>query len=126
MGSIGTISHTTESDFDFWLCHESELTSAQIKKLEQKAQAIELAAEKLNLEVHFFLINADAFRSGELLDLSSESSGTAQHYLLLDEFYRTAVLLEGQFPAWWIVPRRGLSLQRIYGRSREKTLLLLS
>lgn len=104
MGSIGTISHSTESDFDFWLCHEPNLKDAQIKKLELKAQAIEQAADKLNLEVHFFLINAETFRSGELLELSSESSGTAQHHLLLDEFYRTAVLLEGQFPAWWIVP----------------------
>lgn len=104
MGSIGTISHSVESDFDLWLCHEPDLTDIQIKKLEQKAQLIERAAEKINLEVHFFLINAATFRSGEILELSSESSGTAQHHLLLDEFYRTAVLLEGQFPAWWIVP----------------------
>ena len=72
MGSIGTISHSVESDFDLWLCHEPDLTDVQIKKLEQKAQAIEQAAEKLNLEVHFFLINADTFRSGEILELSSE------------------------------------------------------
>lgn len=104
MGSIGTISHSVESDFDLWLCHEPDLTDTEINKLEQKARLIEQAAEKLNLEVHFFLINADTFRSGEILELSSESSGTAQHHLLLDEFYRTAVLLEGQFPAWWIVP----------------------
>ncbi|MCW8825692.1 MAG: class I adenylate cyclase [Gammaproteobacteria bacterium] len=104
MGSIGTISHSNESDFDFWLCHDSELTEAEIKKLEKKAQAIEQAADKLHIEVHFFLVNAETFRSGEQLELSSESSGTAQHHLLLDEFYRTAVLLEGQFPAWWIVP----------------------
>ena len=104
MGSIGTISHSVESDFDLWLCHEPDLTDVQIKKLEQKARLIEQAAEKLNLEVHLFLINADTFRSGKILELSSESSGTAQHHLLLDEFYRTAVLLEGQFPAWWIVP----------------------
>ncbi|MDH3354429.1 MAG: class I adenylate cyclase, partial [Chromatiales bacterium] len=104
MGSIGTISHGTESDFDLWLCYDPELTEEQIKKLGQKARLIEQAAEKLHLEVHFFLVNAENFRSGEQLELSSESSGTAQHHLLLDEFYRTAVLIEGQFPAWWIVP----------------------
>jgi len=104
MGSVGTISHSTASDFDFWLCYDPELTAEQVKKLGLKALAIEKAAEKLHLEVHFFQINAESFRSGEQLELSSESSGTAQHYLLLDEFYRTAVLLEGQFPAWWIVP----------------------
>lgn len=53
MGSIGTISHSAESDFDFWLCHDPDLKDAQIKKLELKTQAIEQAADKLNIEVHF-------------------------------------------------------------------------
>jgi adenylate cyclase class 1 len=104
MGSIGTISHSADSDFDLWLCYDPELSAEQVQKLALKARAIEQAADKLHLEVHFFLINTESFRAGEQLELSSESSGTAQHHLLLDEFYRTAVLLEGQFPAWWIVP----------------------
>ncbi len=104
MGSIGTMAHSAESDFDFWLCHDLDLGDQQIRKLERKAQAIEQAAERLDLEVHFFLISAETFCSGESLELSDESSGTAQHHLLLDEFYRTAVLIAGQFPAWWIVP----------------------
>ncbi|MDR9426475.1 MAG: class I adenylate cyclase, partial [Marinobacter sp.] len=30
--------------------------------------------------------------------------GSAQHYLLLDEFYRTSIHLAGQYPLWWLVP----------------------
>jgi adenylate cyclase len=30
--------------------------------------------------------------------------GTTQHYLLLDEFYRTAIWLAGRTPIWWLVP----------------------
>ncbi|WP_231876823.1 class I adenylate cyclase, partial [Oleiphilus sp. HI0080] len=36
--------------------------------------------------------------------MDKESSGSAQHFLLLDEFYRTAILLTGRYPLWWLVP----------------------
>ncbi len=45
-----------------------------------------------------FFINAEEFRQGKLGDLTSESCGSAQHSLLLDEFYRTSVLLAGKYP----------------------------
>ena len=104
MGSSGTIAHSEGSDFDIWLCHDPKLNSEQVARLQQKAQGIEAWAATLGLEIHFFLINPDEFRQGRLTKLSSESSGSAQHSLLLDEFYRTSVLLQGQFPLWWLVP----------------------
>ena len=104
MGSTGTIAHAEGSDFDFWLCHDPALSQADKALLQSKARALELWAGELGLEVHFFLVNADEFRSGKVLDLSSESSGSSQHYLLLDEFYRSSVLLAGMFPLWWLVP----------------------
>jgi len=104
MGSTGTIAHTEGSDFDFWLCYDPKLTEEKIKKLKLKAQWIEKWADELGLEIHFFFINPDEFRQGKHNALSSESSGSAQHNLLLDEFYRTGVLLSGQFPLWWLVP----------------------
>ncbi len=104
MGSTGTIGHAEGSDFDFWLCHDAALSSEQLALLQGKLNALEGWAAELGLEVHFFLLNAEEFRSGKLLDLSTESSGSSQHYLLLDEFYRTSVLLAGMFPLWWLVP----------------------
>ena len=104
MGSAGTIAYSDESDFDIWLCHEPELAPERVEKLLQKAKAIETWAAELDLEVHFFLIDAERFRRGEGERLSEESSGSAQHNLLLDEFYRTGLLLAGHYPLWWLVP----------------------
>lgn len=104
MGSSGTIAHSSGSDFDVWLCHDPELSAVQLADLQEKARAIEKWAAGFGLEVHFFIMNADQFRSGNVIELSQESSGSAQYYLLLDEFYRTGLLLAGRYPIWWLVP----------------------
>ncbi len=104
MGSSGTIAYTQKSDFDVWLIHSPELDSAQCEELAEKAKAVEQWAESLKLEVHFFIFDVDSFRSGQHQSLSIESSGSTQHYLLLDEFYRSSLLVAGRFPLWWLVP----------------------
>ncbi len=104
MGSPGTIAHSEKSDIDMWVCHKPGLGTRHRINLEQKCQLISTWADKLGLELHFFLIDPDGFRSGEIETLSEESSGSAQHYLLLDEFYRTAVWVGGRTPLWWYVP----------------------
>ena len=104
MGSIGSIAHTAGSDFDVWLCHDPQLSPKALTALRCKIEKIEAWARELALEVHIFLMNADAFRRGELDTLSHESSGSTQPRLLLEEFYRTGVLLAGRYPLWWLVP----------------------
>lgn len=104
MGSSGTVAYSRSSDFDIWLCHQHDLSSQQLAELQAKCTAIEEWADGKGLEVHFFLMDPERFRQGEIVDLSSESSGTAQYYLLLEEFYRTSLLIAGRYPAWWLVP----------------------
>lgn len=104
MGSVGTIAHSEKSDFDIWICHEPALSDALLSELRAKCTAIEQWADSIGLEVHFFLMNADAFREGDVHELSSESSGSTQHHLLLEEFYRTSLLVAGRYPVWWLVP----------------------
>jgi len=104
MGSVGSIGHARGSDLDFWLCHGSQLTAEALELLAEKARLLEQWADELELEVHFFLMDAEKFRSGELSPLSGESSGSTQHRLLLEEFYRSALLLAGRYPLWWLVP----------------------
>jgi len=104
MGSSGTIAYSESSDFDIWLCHRSDLSGPQLDELQRKAEAIEKWADEYGLEVHFFLMDAEKFKEGSVVELSVESSGSAQHHLLLEEFYRTGLLLAGRYPVWWLVP----------------------
>ncbi len=104
MGSIGSIGHTRGSDFDVWLCYDPALSEFEREALGQKARRLEIWAGELGLEVHIFMIDVNAFKQGKRDALSHESSGTTQPRLLLEEFYRTAVLLAGRHPLWWLIP----------------------
>jgi adenylate cyclase class 1 len=104
LGSLGSIAHCPESDLDVWVCHEPGIEARRLAELNAKARLIEQWAKGLGLEVHFFLIDPERFRAGGHARLSAECSGNAQHYLLLDEFYRSSVVLAGLCPIWWRVP----------------------
>lgn len=104
MGSPGTIAYARDSDLDMWLLHDPELTEEAVHALAEKAARIERYAGGLGLETHFFVFDAERFRRGETLSLSAESSGSSQHCLLLDEFYRSSLLIAGLRPLWWRVP----------------------
>lgn len=105
MGSTGTLAHSEASDVDLWLCHDEHLDEQACKRLQQKAAQIDAWANAQGLELHTFLMNPKAFREQrEASAVDAESSGSSQHYLLLDEFYRTAILLAGCYPLWWLIP----------------------
>ena len=104
MGSVGSMAFSKHSDIDIWLCHQPDLTSVQLDALRHKTAAIEAWAATLKIEVHFFLVNSEHFRQGENTPISVESSGETQHYLLLEEFYRTSIYIAGRIPVWWLVP----------------------
>ena len=105
MGSLGTLAQTENSDMDMWVCHDSSLDAQARDELTRKCQLLEAWAESQGAEAHFFLIDTERFAQGERDDaLSSENCGSTQHYLLLDEFYRTAIWMAGRTPLWWLVP----------------------
>lgn len=104
MGSTGTVAYSKTSDFDVWVCHRPGLSTESVAALEQKAEGIKNWAESLGLEVHFFLMDDVSFRDKEHQQISNENAGSAQHHLLLDEFYRTGLLVAGRIPVWWLVP----------------------
>ncbi len=125
MGSSGTVAYSKKSDFDIWLCHQHDVSPERLSELQMKATAIEQWADDQGLEVHFFLMDAEDFKQGKIVDLSSESSGTAQYYLLLEEFYRTSLLLAGRFPIWWLVPVEEEENYDDYVKNLYKTRLVL-
>jgi adenylate cyclase class 1 len=104
MGSMGSLGQTLGSDMDFWLCHAEDLDDRDLNRLRTKAARLEEFGESIGLHVHFFLMHDASFRAGEVEALSKESSGHTQHTLLLEEFYRTGILLAGNPLLWWVVP----------------------
>ena len=104
MGSCGTIAQSESSDFDVWVCHPDDLEPDEVQLLRNKCEDIVKWATTLGLEVHFFLMEPEKFRLGEREGVSSEDCGSTQHYLLLDEFYRTGLLIAGRVPIWWLIP----------------------
>jgi len=104
IGSSGTIAYSEKSDLDIWVCHEPGMPEAQVEALREKCDAISAWAKTLKLDTTFFVMDPDSFRRGETEALSVESSGSAQHHLLLEEFYRTGLLLAGRYPGWWLIP----------------------
>ncbi|MBK8992357.1 MAG: class I adenylate cyclase [Gammaproteobacteria bacterium] len=106
MGSSGTLGHSDGSDLDIWICYPEELGSEELALLARKAVLLQQWAHGIGLEAHLFLMNGEKFKRGQRDALTGENCGTAQHYLLLDEFYRTAILLAGRVPAWWLIPPR--------------------
>jgi len=104
MGSMGSLGQTAGSDLDFWLCYSGEISNAGREALRRKAVLLEERAAQIGLHAHFFLMHAESFRDGAVERLSKESSGHTQHTLLLEEFYRTGILLAGNPLLWWIVP----------------------
>lgn len=120
MGSVGTIAQSDSSDLDVWVCHSIPEENPLLSELERKCHLItQWAAQNINLEAHFFLMRSDEFSTQRVQSLSSEASGSAQHYLLLDEFYRTALWLAGKIPLWWFIPA---SREADYADYREQLL----
>ena len=105
MGSLGTLAQTDQSDMDVWLCHAPGLDDQALANLRKKCRRLETWAAGQGSEAHFFLIDAQRFAQGErALQCDVDDFVNAQHSLLLDEFYRTAIWLVGRTPLWWWVP----------------------
>ncbi|RMG34418.1 MAG: class I adenylate cyclase [Gammaproteobacteria bacterium] len=114
IGSSGTLGQDAQSDYDVWVCHHPDLDAAAVTRLREKADILEAHAATLGLQMHLFVLTADDVREGRLSNLSDESSGNTQHLLLLEEFYRTGLLLAGRPPLWWLVPPEHLHQYRSY------------
>ena len=105
MGSLGTVAQAEQSDMDLWVCHDPTLDARALAELRKKCDLLEAWAATQGAEAHCFLIDPARYTLGDReAQLTSDDCGTTQHYLLLDEFYRTAIWLGGRTPLWWLVP----------------------
>jgi adenylate cyclase class 1 len=105
MGSLGTLAQAEQSDMDLWVCHAPQLSTQALDELQRKCTLLESWAATQGAEVHCFLVDPARFNvTDREAQLTSDDCGTTQHYLLLDEFYRSAIWLAGRTPLWWLVP----------------------
>ncbi|TQV88529.1 class I adenylate cyclase [Aliikangiella coralliicola] len=104
MGSTGTLAQSVRSDLDLWICVTEHFDKPQLTKLQKKAGLIGEWLAGVGVELNCFVVHKDDFAQRASKSLSKESCGDTQNYLLLDEFYRTAIWLCGRMPLWWLVP----------------------
>ncbi|MEG9476129.1 class I adenylate cyclase [Mannheimia indoligenes] len=101
MGSTGSITQTSLSDLDLWLCYSNTLTIEQYKLMELKITKLQEWAKTFDVDINIFLMNPEQFKTQTYSSgVTDEHSGSAQHFFLLDEFYRSAILLAGKRLLW--------------------------
>ncbi|QSX35383.1 class I adenylate cyclase [Shewanella avicenniae] len=108
MGSTASFGQNPKSDVDVWLVHKADLSADQVQLLRQKAQQLTRWFAGFDFEVNFYLLEPEHFKlqqqqrtCTEWEVLGHENSGSAQHWLLLDEFYRSHIRLAGKPVVWW-------------------------
>lgn len=104
MGSTCTLGQSVESDLDIWICVEHSLSDSEKALLEHKSRLIEKWAADLNIQLTLFIVDADRFKNKHHECLMGENCGSAQHILLLEEFYRSANHLAGKLLLWYLIP----------------------
>ena len=104
IGSVGTISQTTRSDCDIWICIDKTIYDYKsLKYLSEKLNLIKgWLDERLKISVYFFLVDVEDVRNCRFGEIDYESSGSAQKNVLKEEFYRTSILICGKIPLWWV------------------------
>lgn len=104
MGSTSSLGQSKSSDLDVWICVPVSMTFTERELLEKKSFLISDWFLSCGLEASFFLVDEERFNEGHSDCMSVDNCGSAQHYLLLDEFYRSAVKLAGRDLLWFLVP----------------------
>jgi len=123
IGSVGTISQTPSSDCDLWLCINRTLyDETAYAQLQRKVNRIQAWMDgRLKMPVHFFLCDVEDVRNCNFGSVDYESCGSTQKKVLKEEFYRTAILIGGKIPLWWVCydPRDALNYEEVAEECRN-------
>ncbi|MCH1931529.1 class I adenylate cyclase [Shewanella sp. A25] len=107
MGSTASFGQNKKSDVDIWLVHNALLTESELALVRAKMTSLTAWFADYQFEVNFYLVHPQQFSDGALSRLGCQSSmahehsGSTQHWLLLEEFYRSQIRLAGRTIAWW-------------------------
>lgn len=106
MGSTGSFGQNTKSDVDVWLVHRADLSPEELALIRIKTDRLTAWFAEYQFEVNFYLVHPQQFCGDQTLrgclsTMAHEHSGSTQHWLLLEEFYRSQIRLAGKAIAWW-------------------------
>ncbi len=104
MGSSGTLGQSIKSDLDLWVVIDPGMELIDRDRIYRKSKNISQWLASKGVELNCYLVGESDFRVNKSKPLSKENCGDTQNFLLLDEFYRTAIWLCGRKPLWWMVP----------------------
>jgi adenylate cyclase class 1 len=104
IGSTGTISQTSSSDCDIWICVDrKDFSEIQFQQLIQKTNLIKDWLDiHLKIPVYFFICDVNDIRISNFGNVCQESAGSTQKDTLKEEFYRTTIMIAGKIPLWWL------------------------
>lgn len=107
MGSTATFGQNPKSDIDVWVVYDPNLSHEQCLSLQHKATLLTAWFAQYDFEVNIYLVHPKQFLLSVSQDdaiastIGCEHSGSSQHWLLLEEFYRSHICLAGKPIAWW-------------------------
>ncbi len=104
IGSVATISQTSRSDCDIWVCiNRKDFDDLSFQYLNSKLNLIKgWLDEHIKIPVYFFLTDVEDIQQCRFGAIDFESSGSTQKNVLKEEFYRTSLLISGKVPFWWV------------------------
>ena len=107
IGSSGSVGHTHRSDLDYWVCYNpSRLSGEALHLFREKLQLIsKWALEEHRAEANFYLVNLAELAQGRIEHSWGEATdGEVAPHLLMEELYRTILIVAGRIPLWCIWP----------------------
>lgn len=126
IGSVGTISQTSHSDCDIWICIDRrDFDEQSLTYLNQKLNLIKgWLDENIKMPVYFFLTEMEDIQNCNFGSLDFESSGSTQKNILKEEFYRTAILICGKIPFWWVAfdPQGPVDYEQAFAQNQKSGL----
>jgi adenylate cyclase class 1 len=106
IGSIGTFTQSTGSDFDYWvIIDKNRFSKDRYNGLEKKLDALsKYCREAYDQEVTFFIMDQKQIKNNCYAPFKGEETLTAPKIFLKEEFYRTFLMIAGKIPVWSVLP----------------------
>ncbi|RIY33589.1 hypothetical protein CJP74_01610 [Psittacicella melopsittaci] len=115
MGSVTSVTFTSDSDIDLWVIVEPNLEASSRKALYAKLKQISSWFQATyNIEVSFYLVDTNHLLYNRHNNQYLNEGGIREKVFLLDEFYRSATKIAGKWILWYFLPElKGYSYQEV-------------